>query len=292
MFTKFRIPFAALAAISLSLIGAPGAAMAAERQSNDLSASFDSAFGTKIREPQTFEAVYADDFERRIVQLADGDRGRIGVYAIDLETGKEISVLGDQRFPMASTSKVAVNRDHVFIVRPVAHKLGHGHSLLVVNNHTLHKLYVGLRVFGGGKLGRLLRAQCLAGLTRSARLNDGRALRECKTRAAEQHSGEDRTRGANGGIGGVHESPEVKRLIAYSAAHCSTVKPSWEGIDQLHFGTDSLLRCSKTSALLVLRAESGRALRTFRRMRRNECLPRRIKASRIPILSYWQPSSE
>ena len=36
------------------------------------------------------------------------ERGRIGVAALDLATGRTVSVLGDQPFPMASTSKIAV----------------------------------------------------------------------------------------------------------------------------------------------------------------------------------------
>ena len=44
----------------------------------------------------------------QIAQIADGSNGRIGVAAIDLTTGQEVSILGDQRFPMASTSKVAI----------------------------------------------------------------------------------------------------------------------------------------------------------------------------------------
>lgn len=99
---------AAIFAAGLWLVADPSATLAQEQPSVELNSSFDSAFGTKMREPQTFEAVYQDGFERRIVELADGDQGRIGVYAIDLDTGKEISVLGDQKFPMASTSKVAV----------------------------------------------------------------------------------------------------------------------------------------------------------------------------------------
>ena len=77
-------------------------------QTNELEADFDSAFGTEIRAPQTFEAVYETSFERRIAQLADGSRGRIGVAAIDLTTGEKIGILEDQLFPMASTSKIAV----------------------------------------------------------------------------------------------------------------------------------------------------------------------------------------
>lgn len=103
IFSLFAAPLAALAALTAT----PTAAQA-QAQGNDLQASFDSAFGTEMRAPETFEAQYETDLARRIAELADGDRGRIGVYAIDLATGEEISVLGDQRFPMASTSKVAV----------------------------------------------------------------------------------------------------------------------------------------------------------------------------------------
>ncbi len=90
------------AAASLLAFQAPASAQ------NNLEADFDSAFGTQQRAPQTFVAQYQGGFERQIAQLADGNRGRIGVYAVDLTTGKEVSVLADQRFPMASTSKVAV----------------------------------------------------------------------------------------------------------------------------------------------------------------------------------------
>lgn len=90
------------------LSGFGAIAAPAYADSSDLQASFDSAFGTEMRSPETFEAVYATGFEQRVAELADGEQGRIGVYAVDLATGEEISVLGDQRFPMASTSKVAI----------------------------------------------------------------------------------------------------------------------------------------------------------------------------------------
>lgn len=89
-----------------ALIGALAAP--AHAQTTDFDASFDSAFGTELRQPTSFEAYYETNFEQQIADLADGSNGRIGVYAVDLATGEEISVLGDMRFPMASTSKVAV----------------------------------------------------------------------------------------------------------------------------------------------------------------------------------------
>ncbi len=75
---------------------------------NDLQATFDSTFGTKARNPQSFDAVYASTFQQRIADLANPALGRIGVAAVDLATGEEVMVLGDQLFPMASTSKIAV----------------------------------------------------------------------------------------------------------------------------------------------------------------------------------------
>ncbi|WP_229813941.1 serine hydrolase [Novosphingobium colocasiae] len=70
----------------------------------DLQASFDAQFGTDTRGPRT----YSTPFEQQLVSLANAGRGRIGVAAMDLATGRSVDVLGDQRFPMASTSKIAI----------------------------------------------------------------------------------------------------------------------------------------------------------------------------------------
>lgn len=100
-------------------------------QSNDLEAAFDNAFGTDVRAPESFEAVYDTSFERRIAQLADGSRGRIGVAAIDLNTGEEIAVLGDQLFPMASTSKIAVAGAYLELVEQGKYSLTSEFPLLI-----------------------------------------------------------------------------------------------------------------------------------------------------------------
>ncbi|HSJ78872.1 MAG TPA: serine hydrolase [Erythrobacter sp.] len=84
------------------------AASPASANPNELQSTFDSTFGTEVRQPQSFEAIYASSFEQRIADLANPALGRIGVAAIDLATGEEVMVLGDQLFPMASTSKIAV----------------------------------------------------------------------------------------------------------------------------------------------------------------------------------------
>lgn len=85
-----------------------GLAFPAHANTNELEATFDATLGTDVRPLQTYEAIYETGFERRIAELADGHNGRIGVAAVDLTTGQEISVLGDQRFPLASTSKIAI----------------------------------------------------------------------------------------------------------------------------------------------------------------------------------------
>lgn len=66
--------------------------------------TFDSVLGTEPRGPQT----YSSPFEQQLAAVAEASHGRIGVAAVDLSTGRSIDVLGDQRFPMASTSKVAI----------------------------------------------------------------------------------------------------------------------------------------------------------------------------------------
>jgi beta-lactamase class A len=53
-------------------------------------------------------SVYASGLESQVHALADPSQGRIGVAAIDLASGRSLAVLGDQPFPMASTSKVAI----------------------------------------------------------------------------------------------------------------------------------------------------------------------------------------
>ncbi|MEO7248477.1 MAG: serine hydrolase, partial [Novosphingobium sp.] len=52
--------------------------------------------------------VFSTPLEMSIAALADGSQGRIGVAAYDLQTGRSVMILGDQPFPMASTSKVAI----------------------------------------------------------------------------------------------------------------------------------------------------------------------------------------
>ena len=117
--------FSAVAA--LTFVAANGA----QAQTNDLNAAFDRTLGTELRSPQTFEAVYETSFERRIAQLADGDKGRIGVAAVDLATGTNIAILGDQLFPMASTSKIAVAATYLEMVEQGKYSLTSEFPLLI-----------------------------------------------------------------------------------------------------------------------------------------------------------------
>jgi beta-lactamase class A len=95
------------AGIALAVTAFGGAVAPAQAQSN-FEAQFDSAFGTSARAPRDFAPDYGNPLVAQIAQIADGSNGRIGVAAIDLSTGQEVSILGDQPFPMASTSKVAI----------------------------------------------------------------------------------------------------------------------------------------------------------------------------------------
>ncbi|XUU61720.1 serine hydrolase [Erythrobacter sp. HA6-11] len=113
-------------AASALVLSAPAIA-----QSNQLEASFDNAFGTEVREPQSFKAIYDNDFEQRIARVADGSKGRIGVAAVDLSTGESIDILGDQRFPMASTSKIAVAAAYLEMVEQGKYSLTSEFPLLI-----------------------------------------------------------------------------------------------------------------------------------------------------------------
>lgn len=92
---------------------------------------FDSAFGTETRAPKAFVQAYSSALERQVAMLADGEKGRIGVAAIDLATGRNLAVLGDQRFPMASTSKIAIAAAYLEGVDQGRWSLGDSYPMLV-----------------------------------------------------------------------------------------------------------------------------------------------------------------
>lgn len=93
--------------LSMAALGAALAVQTAPVGADDVGSvqtSFDTLFGTEMRGPP----VYSSIFERQLAAAAEASQGRIGVAAVDLRTGRSLGVLGDQRFPMASTSKVAI----------------------------------------------------------------------------------------------------------------------------------------------------------------------------------------
>lgn len=90
----------------LALAGMMAMPLSAARADDGSSfeAAFDSTFGTEPRAPRAYDS----PFEARIAALANAELGRIGVAAIDLSSGQSINILGNQPFPMASTSKIAI----------------------------------------------------------------------------------------------------------------------------------------------------------------------------------------
>lgn len=94
--------------LSAFALGAALLAAPAHAAVDNFESAFDNALGTDLRAPRSYSQNYANEFERRVALLADGANGRIGVAAVDLASGETLSILGDQRFPMASTSKIAI----------------------------------------------------------------------------------------------------------------------------------------------------------------------------------------
>lgn len=97
--TGFKARLAALAVFAAAAL-APHSAAAGELESQ-----FDQLLGTLQRTPR---APSADSLEMQLAALAEASHGRIGVAALDLGTGRQVAVLGEQPFPMASTSKIAI----------------------------------------------------------------------------------------------------------------------------------------------------------------------------------------
>ncbi len=109
-----KVTFFSKLLTAAALLAAP--LVPAHASDQPIESAFDAYFGTDLREPRDYSPVYSSQFERHIATLADGSEGRIGVAAVDLATGQQISILGDQRFPMASTSKIAIAATYLEMV--------------------------------------------------------------------------------------------------------------------------------------------------------------------------------
>ncbi|MBC2665117.1 serine hydrolase [Novosphingobium flavum] len=97
--TGLKARLAALAAFAVAAV------MPISANAGELETRFDQLLGSVQRAPRDTSA---DPFEVQLARLAEASRGRIGVAALDLESGRQVAVLGDQPFPMASTSKIAI----------------------------------------------------------------------------------------------------------------------------------------------------------------------------------------
>ena len=91
---------------ALALVVAAASPLTAARADDvgAIQADFDSTFGTQLRAPRS----YSSSLEAQVAALASAEMGRIGVAAIDLSTGRSVDILGNQPFPLASTSKIAI----------------------------------------------------------------------------------------------------------------------------------------------------------------------------------------
>ena len=103
----------ALATVGALFLPLPAAA-------DDLQTAFDRVFGagapaahamaprSSVASLPTPGMMFSTPFEAEIASLASPVQGRIGVAAVDLSSGRAVTVLGDQPFPLASTGKIAV----------------------------------------------------------------------------------------------------------------------------------------------------------------------------------------
>jgi beta-lactamase class A len=106
---------------------------------------FDKLFGTEKCAPRPAPAPvrpfvapaspgfsgFSGSLEEAVATLANGAQGRIGVAAMDLSTGRSVSMLGDQPFPMASTSKIAIVATYLDLVDQGKFKLDDRFPLMI-----------------------------------------------------------------------------------------------------------------------------------------------------------------
>lgn len=94
----------------------------------ELETRFDQLMGQVQRVPRT---PTVDSLEMQLASLAEASQGRIGVAALDLATGRQVAVLGDQPFPMASTSKIAIVATYLAGVDQGRYSLGNQYPLMM-----------------------------------------------------------------------------------------------------------------------------------------------------------------
>lgn len=95
-----------LSKVAIATCAALCALLPLSAQAGQFEEQFDEVLGTAPRQAPVTSS--SDALEVQLASLADASKGRIGVAALDLDSGRYVSVLGDQPFPMASTSKIAI----------------------------------------------------------------------------------------------------------------------------------------------------------------------------------------
>ncbi|MCK9542943.1 MAG: class A beta-lactamase-related serine hydrolase [Novosphingobium sp.] len=96
------------AALAVSAVFAPAHAAQPGNLAGNLAGNLESAFDQVLGTEARALPRYDSPFEAQVAMLANAAQGRIGVAALDLSTGRSLQVLGDQPFPLASTSKIAI----------------------------------------------------------------------------------------------------------------------------------------------------------------------------------------
>ncbi len=109
MKTRLLTKLAAVAVMAATTV------MPLSAHAGQLETQFDQVLGAMQRQPQERpqfqvfpQTTSLDALEVQLAALANASKGRIGVAALDLDSGRTVSVLGEQPFPMASTSKIAI----------------------------------------------------------------------------------------------------------------------------------------------------------------------------------------
>lgn len=130
----------------MAVLAAAGALAlpAGAAQAEDFQSEFDKVFGKELRAPREVQptvrpyvaparpaTTYGGSLETAVAQLANAAQGRIGVAAMELGTGRTVTVLGDQPFPMASTSKIAIAATYLDLVDQGKLKLSDRFPLMV-----------------------------------------------------------------------------------------------------------------------------------------------------------------
>lgn len=126
-----KIRRAAVAVLSLSaLLAGAGTAHAEEARAQTFEQFINGPNGSVLDGRQA-DSTTSSGLRQQLFAVARPDKGRIGVAALDLTTGQTVSILGDQAFPMASTSKIAIAATFLAGVDKGKYRLDNTYPLLI-----------------------------------------------------------------------------------------------------------------------------------------------------------------